>query len=81
MTKYYTLACNFYYGKNAKALIKKKLALPLCGNVNQAFDKIEILSRKRNKVSSKILNISRSLSSQLKKKKRSKTNNKKRNNF
>ena len=59
MTKYYTLACNFYYGKNAKALIKKKLALPLCGNVNQAFDKIEILSRKRNKVSSKILNINK----------------------
>ena len=85
MTKYYTLACNFYYGKNAKALIKKKLALPLCGNINQAFDKIEILSRKRNKVSSKILNIKKinSLSSVIKKKvkKDLKQITKKRNNF
>ena len=34
MTKYYTRACNFYYGINAQKLIKKKLALPLCGNKN-----------------------------------------------
>ena len=85
MTKYYTLACNFYYGKNAKALIKKKLALPLCGNINQAFDKIEILSRKKNKVSSKILNIKKinSLNSVIKKKvkKDLKQITKKRNNF
>ena len=46
MRKYYTRACNFYYGTNAKNLIKKKLALPLCGNKNIAFDNIEILSRK-----------------------------------
>ena len=45
MKKYYTRACNFYYGANAKNLIKKKLALPLCGNKNLAFDNIEILSR------------------------------------
>ena len=50
MKKYYTRACNFYYGVNAKKLIKKKIALPLCGNQNIAFDKIEIIVRKKNKV-------------------------------
>ena len=57
MTKYYTRACNFYYGINAKELIKKKLALPLCGNTNIAFDKVEIIVRKKNKVSSKMINL------------------------
>ena len=57
MTKYYTRACNFYYGINAKKLIKKKIALPLCGNQNIAFDKLEIISRKKNKVTSKIINL------------------------
>ena len=56
MTKYYTRACNFYYGINAKILIKKKLALPLCGNKNIAFDKVEIITRKKNKVLSKTIN-------------------------
>ena len=57
MTKYYTRACNFYYGINAKLLIKKKLALPLCGNKNIAFDKIEVITRKNNKILSKIIDI------------------------
>jgi len=57
MKKYYTRACNFYYGANAKLLIKKKLALPLCGNKNIAFDKVEVITRKNNKVLSKIINI------------------------
>jgi len=57
MTKYYTRACNFYYGINAKLLIKKRLALPLCGNKNIAFDKVEVITRKNNKVVSKIINI------------------------
>jgi len=57
MTKYYTRACNFYYGISAKLLIKKRLALPLCGNKNIAFDKVEIITRKKNKVLSKIINI------------------------
>ena len=47
MTKYYTRACNFYYGFNARSLIKKRLALPLCGNKNIAFDKIEVFTRKK----------------------------------
>ena len=45
MRKYYTRACNFSYGLEARDLIKKKLALPLCGNKNIAFKQIEILSR------------------------------------
>ena len=54
MRKHYTRACNFYYGINAKNLIKQKLALPLCGNKNIAFDNIEILSRKEK---TKLINI------------------------
>ena len=51
MRNYYTRACNFYHGSQAQNLIKKKLALPLCGNKNIAFDYIEILSReKKNKL-------------------------------
>ena len=57
MKKYYTRACNFYYGINAKILIKKRLALPLCGNRDIAFDKIEILERKNHKVFSKFIHI------------------------
>tara|TARA_X000000368_G_scaffold366289_1_gene312995 strand:- start:1409 stop:2467 length:1059 start_codon:yes stop_codon:yes gene_type:complete len=57
MNKYYTRACNFYYGNNAKTLIKKKLALPLCGNNSIAFDKIEIFHRKNNKILSKTISV------------------------
>ena len=57
MIKYYTRACNFYYGEKAKKLIKKKVALPLCGNKNIAFDNLEIISRKKNKISYKLINI------------------------
>ncbi len=56
MIKYYTRACNFYYGIHAKLLIKKKKALPLCGSKSIAFDKIEVITRNNNKVSSKIIN-------------------------
>ena len=52
MRKYYTRACNFYYGVTAKDLIKKKLALSLCGSKDIAFDTIEILSR--NKLTKRI---------------------------
>ena len=59
MKKYYTRACNFYYGINAVNLIKKKKALPLCGNNRIAFDKIEVYSRINKKISSKIININK----------------------
>ena len=57
MKKYYTRACNFYYGLNAKILIKKKLALPLCGNKSIAFDQVEVFIRKNNQVLSKIMEL------------------------
>ena len=54
MRNHYTRACNFYHGTKAQDLIKKKLALPLCGNKSFAFDHIEILSRKKK---SKVIHI------------------------
>ena len=70
MIKYYTRACNFYYGRYAKRLLKKKAAIPLCGNKNIVFNKIEIFYRKKNKVRSKIINLKdiKKLSKNLKKK-------------
>ena len=50
MKKYYTRACNFYYGINSQHLINKKKALPLNGNLKISFDHIEILSRNSNKL-------------------------------
>ncbi len=57
MIKYYTRACNFYYGNQAKILIKNKKALPLCGNNLIAFDKIELFSRKKKVIISKYVSI------------------------
>jgi len=56
MIRYYTRACNFKYGLIAKQLINSKKALPLCGNKNISFDEIEIISRNKNKIYSKIIN-------------------------
>ena len=49
MIKYYTRACNFYYGSTSKEKIKKKLALPLNGSNLISFDSIEIINRKNKK--------------------------------
>ncbi len=49
MSRYYTRACNFYYGLKSKKLVKKKKSLPLNGNERVSFDKIEIISRKSKK--------------------------------
>ena len=49
MTKYYTKACNFYYGSISKDKVKKKLSIPLHGNKLLSFDMIEIISRKNKK--------------------------------
>ena len=57
MKKYYTRACNFFYGSNSKKLIKKKLTLPLCGNNSISFNQIEIFIRNKKKVKSKFINI------------------------
>ena len=49
MIKYYTRACNFYYGSLSKEKIKKKQSLPLNGNHLISFDTIEIINRKFKK--------------------------------
>ncbi len=50
MKKYYTRACNFYYGSISKKKIKKKLALPLHGNNLISFDCIELITRKSKRL-------------------------------
>ena len=45
MIKYYTRACNFYYGSLSKKKIKNKQSLPLNGNNLISFDTVEIISR------------------------------------
>jgi dihydropteroate synthase len=57
MIKYYTRACNFYYGNISKKLVKDKRALPLCGRKDISFNQIEIFLRNKKKVSSKIIDI------------------------
>jgi len=57
MIKYYTRACNFYYGNSSKKLVKTKHTLPLCGNKEISFDQIEIFSKNKRKITSKIINI------------------------
>ena len=49
MKRYYTRACNFYYGSESKILVDKKKSLPLNGNKEISFDYIEIISRKSKK--------------------------------
>jgi dihydropteroate synthase len=57
MTKYYTRACNFYYGELSKKLVKNKKTLPLCGNKNISFNQLEIFSKNKKKISSRIVDI------------------------
>ena len=66
MSKYYTRACNFYYGKSSLEMLKKKKALSLHGNKELSFDTVEILSRKKKRKVN--INIINSLSLNLKKK-------------
>ena len=56
MIKYYTRACNFKYGSIARKLINNKKALPLCGSKNISFDEIEIITRGKKKIHSRIIN-------------------------
>ena len=41
--------CNFYYGKESRKLIKKKIALPLNNLKDISFDHIEIITRQSKK--------------------------------
>ena len=49
MSRYYTRACNFYYGRTSQTLVKSKKTLPLNGNKQISFDQIELISRKTKK--------------------------------
>ena len=49
MSRYYTRACNFYYGSASKILVKKKRSIPLSGNNEISFDQVELISRKSKK--------------------------------
>ena len=70
MKKYYTRACNFFYGSKSKYFVKKKITLPLCGDSSTSFNKVEIFTRNKKKISSKIIDIKnlKKLPSSLKKK-------------
>ncbi len=56
MIKYYTRACNFFYGSYSKKLVKNKKTLPLNGNNQISFDQVEIFSKNKKKVSSRVFN-------------------------
>ncbi len=49
MRKYYTRACNFYFGQKSKRKISEGKSLPLNNNHLISFDSIEIITRKYKK--------------------------------
>ena len=49
MTRYYTRACNFFYGEHSKILVNKKKSIPLHQNKEISFDHIEIITRNSKK--------------------------------
>ena len=57
MREYYTRACSFIYGSEAKKLISQKKALPLNSRKVIAFASIELIRRKNKKIYSKLIKI------------------------
>ena len=49
MIRYYTRACNFYYGKQSRNLVNKKKTIPLHQNKEISFDHLEIITRLNKK--------------------------------
>ena len=47
MQRYYTRACNFYYGNQSKILVNKKKSIPLHQSKEISFDHVEIITRKK----------------------------------
>ena len=57
MTKYYTRACNFFYGQDSRQLVKKKLTLPLCNDSSISLKQIKHYSRNKKIVKNKIVDL------------------------
>ena len=68
MRRYYTRACNFYYGNESRLLVYSKKSIPLNGNKNISFGHIEIISRtSKRKISiNKINSLAKSLKKMIK---------------
>ena len=49
MQRYYTRACNFYFGNQSKYLVNKKKSIPLHEIKEISFSHIEIITRKSKK--------------------------------
>ncbi len=49
MERYYTRACNFYFGKQSKIFVSKKKSIPLNQIKEISFDHVEIITRKSKK--------------------------------
>ena len=47
MQRYYTRACNFYFGNHSKILVNKKQSIPLHKINEISFDHVEIITRKK----------------------------------
>ncbi|WP_440909923.1 dihydropteroate synthase [Candidatus Pelagibacter sp.] len=69
MRRYYTSACNFFYGKNSLNLIKKKATLPLIGRGDISFSHIKLITRKSENIISinKIKSLPKKIKQQVKK--------------
>ena len=50
MKKYYTRACNFFYGNLSSKLVKQKKNFPLNGNKQISFNQVEIITRSSKKI-------------------------------
>ena len=80
MERYYTRACNFYFGKHSKNLVNKKKAIPLHQIREISFDHIEIITRKSKKkisihqIKNLPLNLKKKINSDIKKIKLKKKN-------
>ena len=48
MGRYYTRACNFYFGNQSKILVNKKKSIPLHQIKEISFDHVEIITRKKD---------------------------------
>ena len=57
MREYYTRACNFFYGSEAKKLIFQKKAISLNSKKNVAFSEIELIKRINKKILKKRIKI------------------------